>query len=1235
MSQIEKGTMGARAIIILVFLILLLSGIFDYSVISGNGLNFNSNDYPVRDNIEQKNCDIASNSNGNTTEVYIVYEDYAIRNDAHVHFKRSLDGGRNWQNPIDFISFISAAGDRHISPVIDVYSNGSTRTIAVAYLDSTLREYQNVMEWVIVVRISSDGGFTWEPPRYVTPLGSIYTNDHIKDPSMAFDPNGNIFVTWTNMDGDDRINLAYSTDLGKNWSKILVLPDNVETNIAQNYNHKLSSVASDGSYVYVAWNDESTWREFSWISRAPTSSISEYPMLAFSDPQRIARSMPYDYQTYLPQLEADRNGVHLVWWDFSTDSNGADNKDINMDRPSVKYTHSFDNGATWEVNGSQEIIINSSSPDAWHSAPDLSLGPDGRLGIAWMDHTMGHPNIFASISNDNGSTWSNPARANEHHPERYREKPRVVVDQAECLHVIWTEREDQNSDNDFVHSGSIENVAPPRVDDLHVILTDERMAIIGWTPTRIPDFKGYEIHIGMSENFAISESYWPFGTLYNISTDQLKHLEFFRRDMEPDTMYSAKLVIEDQDGLISISNEIAFRTRPVNMCPSFRRDIPTIDMFEDTSLVPALNLSAWIQNDWIIDDHYNGHDILEFDVECTSSDEPNLTATIRNIGSYPFYSYLDIFTSRHNWFGTETFRISVTDAGKDGALGSKDDMTGHSNEFAIKVNSINDIPVWGFFQDLATKMMMKIPSQSSEFALSIEEIGCVQGQEYSFALTADDIDGDFVDFRVKGGDEDRFVIEKDPFEPHRKSIFTFIPLNSDVPITNITISVDDGKGGKRELTLHLPVENVNDAPYFTSVNGDPVLPSGGRLFFEIEEYGPNSSISLSVEANDIDPKEELTLLSMSKRPRIEMTGKTNWTVFISALPEDAVIGYFDFTLELLDKLKTSISTLDLHIEVRNIPDSPSWLEGREKVSVRYIYDETDMNEWNLPKDPAPEWNEDIRFEGFAYDPDNDTLTYIWRFTNENSQRSFSRTGKVVDVKFLPSDGNLSRIQTEKMQINLTVSDGDDSTPDIYFYRELWISPDHDNDNDGMPDTRELYFWGNLDQEPDVDYDGDGYTNIEEIGFHFPLMDTEKGFPYYIDRRVMDPTSKFPWYDDDDDDDDIVEEKNDIHLPFWYSLIMIAVVFFLLSILSGSIIIYRVQKRREIEEENEVEMKISDMGHRQKEIRDLYGGSFLAGDDFGPDQSTLDDLELDHGEQIYHENISTDTSKYVEFEDFGD
>ncbi|MGA1873193.1 MAG: hypothetical protein ACMUHY_05930 [Thermoplasmatota archaeon] len=1205
--------------------LLLMSAVIPL-ISSVDGLTFGK-DVQIKpyepDNRDQKNFDIASWGSGDTAEVYIVYEDYAAGfNDPHIYFQKSANGGSSWQIPFDFIKTDPVSGDKQIDPVIDIYDAGSSKVIAVAYLDSTYRAIPALTEWVIVVRVSLDNGTSWSTDRLVTPdTMSGYPSSKIKEIDMTFDPYGNLFVVWTNVDpANAQIDIAYSTDLGLTWSN----PEAVKTQPEapdQNWAQKKASIAANGQYVVVGWEINFDYKPDTFMTRASTSNLAGYPILSFETPWRIPKPVVYPmYQTYLPNLEADTNAFHMTWWDFSTDASGSDNGDISKDRPSIKYTRSTDNGASWSVGGGDNIIVNTSqNADKWHGRPDIGLGPDGTISISWMDYTLGHTNIFTTSSTDGGSTWSRPARVNDHAPTVYKDEPRVAVDSGGDSHVIWWERVNQQADMDLKHARTIINQAPEQIDDLKLLIADERYAIVSWTSNLEPDFKMYKTYISAEENFIISDVEWPDGPLYNQSTNQLMNIENYNKGLSPDTQYYVKLVIEDQEGLTSTSNEVGFRTRPVNKAPSFTKDVPTIYLEEDESREKALNFSHWKEMGWIIDDAYNGYTELQYDVEAESL-EPNLTVRTSKIGLDNPYWYFDIFTKVQNWFGKERFRFTVTDMGKDGGFGTGDEKTGYSNWFTVQVNSTNDLPIWSKFQDLTTGFETTITPHQKELRLLKKDVGCLEGMPYTFAITSNDIDGDFLEYTTNM--PDRIDVEVDGLDPQHKSKFTILPTNDDVPELNITITASDLKGGLKDIVIYIPVENVNNAPYYLSVDGEDIEPTGDFVEFEVYEKG---TLTFNVSAGDIDFGDVLTLRSNSDRPTISKTSPSNWTVTVNAIESDVVNGFINFGLELLDLQKTDLATLQVNITILNIQDPPEWVPGSGKISVDFVTDREDMNEWGNQKGGSKlqaEWGENVRFEGFARDKDRDDLNYTWSITNENSGETYRVYGNRPIVRFYPSNGNVSILQSEKFIINLSVSDGHSETANIWYQIQQWVWSDDDNDNDGMPDKREIYFWRNLDHKPDVDEDNDGYTNIQEIGFQVPQYDEEKKIPYSIRSNEVNPLDPEVYPGHPKPAENPEEQTGDKEgffesIPSWVYFLVLPIVVIVLIVVAGMVIVIRMARKKEEEEDEELEKRVADMERRQQELSSLYGVQ-KAGDAVGPDQSTLDDLTLDLGGQIYHE-----------------
>jgi hypothetical protein len=174
----------------------------------------------------------------------------------------------------------------------------------------------------------------------------------------------------------------------------------------------------------------------------------------------------------------------------------------------------------------------------------------------------------------------------------------------------------------------------------------------------------------------------------------------------------------------------------------------------------------------------------------------------------------------------------------------------------------------------------------------------------------------------------------------------------------------------------------------------------------------------------------------------------------------------------------------------------------------------------------------------------------------------------------------------------------------------------------MPDKRELYFWNSLDPEPNADEDNDGYTNIQEIGFQVPLYNEEKRSPYSIKANEVNPLDDQVYPGHPRPDIPIEEETDDTKglfdtIPIWLFIILVAVVVVIVTIAVGIVVVLRISKKKDEEEDADLERRVEEMDRRQKELAGLYGIQ-KAGDAVGPDQSTLDDLTLDLGGQIYHE-----------------
>jgi hypothetical protein len=290
------------------------------------------------------------------------------------------------------------------------------------------------------------------------------------------------------------------------------------------------------------------------------------------------------------------------------------------------------------------------------------------------------------------------------------------------------------------------------------------------------------------------------------------------------------------------------------------------------------------------------------------------------------------------------------------------------------------------------------------------------------------------------------------------------------------------------------------------------------------------------------------------------------------------------------------------VKVKDNQNPPQWISGKDGIEVKYIYDlidpneKKDVNKFGGAKIQA-EWNEAVLFKGNAFDIDGDDLLYSWFILDLNGTLIATYSGLEVEHSFSPSLKNLT--SEEKFKIILNVTDG--NFPGIETTRELFIRPDIDNDNDGMIDSLEMLYFGSLGiADPDSDPDGDGIPTGIEIGVDTQLISDPTKPPVVPSSTNSTGTSK--------------------SLPIWIPVTGSIIVVIVLIVLIGMVVVLKYSKMKEREEENDIEKRVKDMERRQREISSLYGVQ-KAGEVFGPDQTTLDDLKLDLGGQVYHEEGS--------------
>lgn len=128
--------------------------------------------------------------------------------DGDLFALRSTDGGKTWTGPVAVNDAADAAREG-----LHAMATGPKDSLCCVWLDLRDRETE------VMASLSTDGGRTWGKNAivYRSPDGSVCECCH---PSVAFDPQGRIFVQWRNsLAGARDMYVASSSDKGKTFSK--------------------------------------------------------------------------------------------------------------------------------------------------------------------------------------------------------------------------------------------------------------------------------------------------------------------------------------------------------------------------------------------------------------------------------------------------------------------------------------------------------------------------------------------------------------------------------------------------------------------------------------------------------------------------------------------------------------------------------------------------------------------------------------------------------------------------------------------------------------------------------------------------------------------------------------------------------------------------------------------------------------------------------------------------------
>lgn len=238
---------------------------------------------------------------------------------------------------------------------------------------------------------------------------------------VAVDPNDpqNVYVTWMNWwekDGEtmNRAMLAASTDGGKTFAEPVSLGDKGESW----YEPRPAVDGSGDVHVLIPSRQYST-PEGEDAIRSAYHRVSTDQGKTWSSPVRVDEGgIGTDFaRKWGLVADPDSDTLYVVWYG-NTDPRAETPED---DR-NILLRVSSDSGESW----SEPKVVNDKLQGVPNFHPGISLAPDGRIDIAWMDFRNsqdpkdreGLQDVYYSSSSDGGQTFSPDQRITDRRIDR-------------------------------------------------------------------------------------------------------------------------------------------------------------------------------------------------------------------------------------------------------------------------------------------------------------------------------------------------------------------------------------------------------------------------------------------------------------------------------------------------------------------------------------------------------------------------------------------------------------------------------------------------------------------------------------------------------------------------------------------------------------------------------------------------------------------------------------------------
>jgi hypothetical protein len=263
--------------------------------------------------------------------------------------------------------------------------------------------------------VSSDGGATWTTRAFADGSTDTLTTACC-DPKSSWDTFGNLFVTYLDSTLNHAI-VALSTDSGATFTQIASIAADDQPSITTGAN-SVWITFKNGSNVQAAGaavTGLGTVGAFGASESAPGSSSSNFGDIAISPTGAV-------YVVY--EKPSGGQGPATIFGNFDSDGLGAGGFGSQITVTSTNV------GGFDFIPAQPDRSVDAEANLAW----DRTGGAhNGRLYVAYTDEQpdeSNDTNVFLRFSDDNGSNWSAPVRANDDAGTNSQFNPAIALDQS-------------------------------------------------------------------------------------------------------------------------------------------------------------------------------------------------------------------------------------------------------------------------------------------------------------------------------------------------------------------------------------------------------------------------------------------------------------------------------------------------------------------------------------------------------------------------------------------------------------------------------------------------------------------------------------------------------------------------------------------------------------------------------------------------------------------------------------